>query len=80
MAKRKEYRHVLIVDENNTVMAWSENDHQIVFCTNEDWEDEHHPAVAYTKAKAKEYIRKTIRNRKRWNMTPGIYKTVPFAK
>lgn len=78
MTKRKEYKHVLITDEDGKVMAWHEPSHQLCYCTNQQWQDEHHPAVAYTIAKAKEYIRKTLRNRKRWKMKSGNYKLMPF--
>lgn len=74
----KKYKDVIIVDEDNRPMSWSESNEQLVMCTNDTWEDEHTPVETYTVKKAQRLIAKTIANRKNWNMSPGIYRTMPF--
>lgn len=74
----KKYKDVIIVDEDNRPMSWSESNEQLVMCTNDTWEDEHTPVETYTVKKAQRLIAKTIANRNRWNMSPGIYRTMPF--
>jgi hypothetical protein len=71
---------VIITDENRKPMAWHEGSKQICYCTDQDWQDEPLAVRAYTVPEAAEVIKKTIRNRKRWGMSPGVYKTMPFTK
>lgn len=65
----KKYKDVIIVDEDNRPMSWSESNEQLVMCTNDTWEDEHTPVETYTVKKAQRLIAKTIANRNRWNMS-----------
>lgn len=80
MAKRKKYNRVIVVDEDNRPMVWesSREGGQLVYCTDERWQDEHTPVRSYAIRTAKGLIKKTIQNRKKWKMEPGIYRTMPF--
>lgn len=83
MAKRKTYNRVIIVDENNAPMVWeraANGSGQLVYCTDERWQDEYTPVRSYTMRTAKGLIKKTIENRTKWKMKPGNYRTMPFAK
>jgi len=75
----KKFRHVIIIDsKTGKPMTWDNNSSQLVFCTNENWQDKHTPCTFYTKLKAKKFIEKTIDNRTSWKMQPGEYLTIPF--
>lgn len=75
MDKRKEFTHVIVVDEDNRPMSWGGD--QLCYCTNDRWQDEHHPVKIYTKATAKKLIAKTISFRTQNRMEPGNYRTMP---
>lgn len=78
MARIKKYKYVIIVDENNRPMAWDELGKQLAYCTNDRWEDEHHPVVFYTILKAKKLIAKSTINKRINNLSPIKYFTMPF--
>jgi hypothetical protein len=71
------FKRFLVIDaEYRRVMAYDSG--QFCYCTDERWEDEHHPARVYTYAEAKDLIRRTKRNRKRNGFTVGEYLLVPI--
>ncbi len=73
----RNFKKFLVIDsQSQMVMAFDSG--QFCYCTNETWEDDHHPARSYTYAEAKELIRKTKRNRKRRGFTIGEYLLVPI--
>lgn len=82
MARRKTYNRVIIVDHDNVPMVWERTiggNGQLVYCTDERWQDEHTPVRSYAARTAKRLIKKTIENRAKWKMEPGIYRTMPFS-
>ncbi len=78
MAK-KIFKYVIITDEDNRPMAWSENSFQLCYCTDHSWKGSTpHPVEAYTIAKAIRLIEKSKAMRKKNNFSPTVYKTMPF--
>lgn len=79
MARRKKYKYVIITDESGKPMAWDDIGKQLAYCTNSNWQDEHHPVRFYTVAKAKRLIDKSMSSRRKRNPTTEFkYLTMPF--
>lgn len=75
----KTYSLCIIVDQDKQPMAWCDSSKQLCYCTTDEWQDEHHPVVAYGNKEAAYYIKRTIINRRRKGYEEGIYKTMPFT-
>ena len=75
----KNFKRFIIVDSDNTPMAWSAGDKQLVYCHNVEWQDDPFPVKSYSRVTANKHIFNTIKNRKKWKMHEGNYKLMPIA-
>lgn len=75
---KKNFKHCIITDAVGKPMVWDEYSKQLVYCTDEHWQDDHTPVRMYSKLRARQLINKTINNREKWKMSPGAYKLMPF--
>jgi len=73
---RKKYPYVIITDESGKPMAWDDIGKQLAYCTDETWQDEHHPVQTYTTNKAAKLIYKSNLAKPLEERTK--YKTFPF--
>lgn len=74
----EKFTHFIIVDKDGKPMAWNQD--QLCYCTDQYWQDDHHPVRVYKKATAMKLIAKTIKFRIEGKMNPGVYKLMPVYK
>lgn len=66
--RMKDVKQYLITDQRGSIMAWSESDEQICYCTHDL------PARFYTKNIAQSHIKKAKKNRLKWGFEAGEYR------
>lgn len=71
--RKKKFAHFIVTDENNKPMAWDDIGNQLAYCTDDSWQDIHHPIECYTLAKAKRLIKKSNTGKKK----PDTYRLMP---
>lgn len=76
---QKNFKDVIITDDENRPMAWDEYSKQLCYCTDSEWIDIPHPVETYSQSKATKLIRKSFEYRAKNNLSPTEYKTMPFV-
>lgn len=69
----KNIKYFIIVDGRGVPLSFSEKDQQLCYCTHTT----RHLLVIVSKSKAKEHIRITKKNRKKWGYKVGEYTLMP---
>lgn len=75
--KFKDFRYCIIVDDEMKTMVWSPPDKQLCYCNDEFWEDDILPLKIVTIQEAREQIKKTVKNRKKWGYDICRYRLIP---